>query len=75
MTDNEREKCQGCGVAIGGVEEHFLTDYRGHRICSWCSRQWAKMERMRERELSFEEFMNAPIRIPGKAGQFARQEE
>ena len=50
------EKCEGCGICIGGNEESFLIKFREKYLCSWCVKRWQEIERMRGRVLSFEEY-------------------
>ena len=52
------EECKSCRIVIGGIEERYLSDYRGHQICSWCINQWRNRETRVGRELSWEEFIH-----------------
>lgn len=57
------EQCQGCGIFTGGKEEPWeLTDYRGHRICSWCLARWRHRDELAGREISFEEFKEGKLK-------------
>lgn len=78
-----REKCEGCGIFTGGIEEQRLADYRGHRICFWCITQWGRKDRREGRETSWEEFakpvsdveLNPPMSLPFKrTNQYPRNQ-
>ena len=51
-------QCEACFIFIGGKEEPWweLTDYRGHKICSWCINSWMRREKLIGREITWEEF-------------------
>jgi hypothetical protein len=57
----EVEQCNACRIVIGGREEHYLFEHRGHEICSWCQAHWKYREKLAGREISWDEFTN-----PGK---------
>ena len=44
------------------MEEQYLFDYRGHRICSWCLAQWKEREKLAGREISFVEFTTGKLK-------------
>ncbi len=53
----KKPQCESCGVVEGGVIYHErLSDFRGHKICSWCSIRWLELEESRGRIVEFMEF-------------------
>ena len=55
------EKCQSCLIVTGGIEETYLFDYRGHRVCSWCQAQWRRSEGLSGQRITWEEFLTGKL--------------
>ncbi len=54
-------QCESCGIVIGGIEEHYIEEYRGHQICSWCQSLWRRREQSAGREISWQEFVKGKL--------------
>ena len=55
------EECESCRIVIGGIEEHYLFEYREHKICSWCQAKWRRKEERAGREIDWEEFAKGKL--------------
>ncbi|HUV46163.1 MAG TPA: hypothetical protein VMW45_03740 [Dehalococcoidia bacterium] len=57
-------QCEGCYIFIGGKEEPWweLTEYRDHKLCSWCINSWMRREELAGREITFEEFTTGKVK-------------
>lgn len=51
------KQCPSCAIVIGGIEEHYIGTYRGHRLCDWCVENWKHREKLAEHQLSYGEFI------------------
>lgn len=68
MAVKTRERCEGCGIAIGGELEGTLVLYQGHRLCYWCKANWERKEKRVGRIMDFKEYTTGvkPSEIPKK---------
>ena len=52
-------RCEGCGASPGQRNSFLrLVNFRGHRVCPGCSRNWRHTDRCLGREATWEEFLN-----------------
>lgn len=58
----EEEQCECCRIGIGGVEENYISEYREHRICSYCQLEWVNREDKAGREITWKEFVSGKLR-------------
>lgn len=58
----DEEQCQSCRIVTGGMEEQYISEYREHRICSWCIDLWRRREKLVGHEISFEEFTTGKLK-------------
>jgi len=56
-------QCEACHIFIGGKEEPYLelTDYREHKICSWCINLWKRREERLRRDITWKEFTTGMV--------------
>ena len=55
-------QCESCHIFTDGKEEHYIEEYREHRICSWCEKQWRYREKLLGRQISFEKFVKGKLK-------------
>jgi len=67
------ERCEGCSIyENGAVCREVLTEYRGQKLCSWCSLNWQKIEKRLGRTVEFEEYLKG-INYKGLSEEARRQ--
>jgi len=75
------ERCAGCSIyENGAVCREVLTEYRGQKLCSWCSLNWQKIEKWLGRPVEFEEYRRAshhsyPKSLPSVEARRQRNEK
>lgn len=58
----KEDQCESCQIFTDGVEEHYIEEYREHRICSWCENQWRRKEERVGRLITFDEFVKGKLK-------------
>ena len=61
-TEVKEGQCESCRISKDGVEEHYIAEYREHKICSWCQNQWRYREKLLGREITWEEFISGRLK-------------
>lgn len=54
-------KCQACNILSGPGHSVYCNPYRGHDICGYCQGIWERLERILEREATWEEFLRPEV--------------
>lgn len=55
-------QCPSCGILCGKGHLNNLMDFREHQICTYCIQLWKKLDKLVDRETTFEE-LRQPERL------------
>lgn len=52
-------KCGGCAVLTGIGHHYFSILFRGHNLCNGCINKWEKLDKLVDREATWDEFLGS----------------
>ena len=54
-------QCEGCRIFIDGKEEHYIEEYREHKICFYCQALWRRREEMAGHDITWQGFVSGQL--------------